>query len=74
MSHYPKILLKMNTYLSGFITYFDHVIHPAGGKSELQKNKRKSGKKSNTIQASPDSMNMRASLRADNGVRRNPAP
>jgi len=73
MSQYPKILTKMNTYLHCFLTYFENVINPAEGKSEL-KNKRRNSKASYAYPSSPDSLNIRASYRAQNSVRRNPAP
>jgi hypothetical protein len=64
----------MNTYLCNVIYYFENAIHPAGGKAELQKSKRTSGKSTFLGQASPDSSNIRAAVRANNNVRRNPAP
>jgi hypothetical protein len=64
----------MNTYLHSFITYFEQVIHPAGGKSEMIKSKRRSNKPSTSFSASPDCLNIRAAVRANNSVRRNPAP
>jgi hypothetical protein len=63
----------MNTYLHSFITYFETVIHPAAGKPELQKSQRRS-KSASSKQGSPDSLNIRATVRANNTVRRNPAP
>jgi hypothetical protein len=74
MSNYPKILTKMNTYLHSMMFFFENVIHPAGGQSEAQKSKRKSSKKNYSVQTSPDSLNIRATVRAQNSVRRNPAP
>ena len=74
MSNYPKILTKMNTYLHSVIFYFENVIHPAGGKTEMQKAKRKSGKSTFLRQASPESLHIRAAVRANNSVRQNPAP
>ncbi|HYO23145.1 MAG TPA: hypothetical protein VER36_12130 [Flavisolibacter sp.] len=65
----------MNTYLHSFKTYFDNVIHPAAGKSDAQKSKRKSSKTTSYFsQASPDCLNIRAAVRSQNNVRRNPAP
>ena len=64
----------MNTYLSNVLFYFENVIHPAGGKAEAQKRKRKPGKSNFTRQASPDSLNIRSVVKASNSVRRNPAP
>ena len=74
MSQYPKLLTRMNTYLHSFLTYFDHVIHPAGGKSDNTKPKRRTSKTAYALQASPDCLNIRAAVRANNSVRRNPAP
>ena len=74
VSNYPKILTKMNTYLHSMMFYFENVIHPAGGQSDVQKSKRKTSKKNYSTQVSPDSLNIRASVRAQNSVRRNPAP
>lgn len=73
MSYYPKMTFKMNGYLFNFFTYFDAVLHSASSKSDVQKSRRRSS--TSTIrQASPDSLNMRAAQRANNAVRRNPAP
>lgn len=73
-SYYPKILTKMNTYLHSMMFYIENVMHPAGGQPELQKGKRRTSKKSFARQASPDALNIRATVRAQNSVRRNPAP
>ena len=73
-SQYPKLLLKMNTYVTGFITYFEQTFHPAAGKNTNEKNKRKSSKTIYQTQASPDCLNIRASLRKQDNIRRNPAP
>lgn len=64
----------MNAYLHNFITYFEMVVHPAAGKNEVQKNKPRSSKQSAIIQASPDALHIRAAVRANNAVRKNPAP
>lgn len=64
----------MNTYFYSFKSYFETVIHPAAGKPEIPKNKRRSSKTSYLPQASPDCLNIRAAVRANNAVRRNPAP
>jgi len=63
----------MNTFLHSFLTYFD-VIDPAAGKSEAQKNKRRNSKTKSQFNASPDCLNIRASVRKQNNVRHNPAP
>ena len=64
----------MNTYLHSFMTYFEMVVHPAAGKSEMEQSKPKSSKTKTSIQASPDSLHIRAAVRANNAVRKNPAP
>ncbi|RYD75695.1 MAG: hypothetical protein EOP53_16020 [Sphingobacteriales bacterium] len=64
----------MNTYLHNVIFYIENVIHPAGGQPEIQKTKPKSSKKGFSTQVSPESLNIRATVKAQNGVRRNPAP
>ena len=74
MSNYPKLIFKMNGYLYNFFTYFETVIHPAAGKSDQRKSKRRSSKPANSVQTSPDSLNIRTTVRTQNPVRRNPAP
>ncbi len=64
----------MNSYFYSFRTYVEAVIHPAAGKTEIPKNKRRSSKTPALPQASPDCLNIRAAVRANNAVRRNPAP
>jgi hypothetical protein len=74
MSQYPKLLAKMNGCLHHILTYFEAVIHPAAGKDDVQKNKRRNSKPAYYSQVSPDSLHIRASLRTQNAARRNPAP
>jgi hypothetical protein len=64
----------MNNILYNFLTYFENVIHPAAGKIEAQKNKRRNSKASNQVPASPDCLHIRAAVRSNNSIRRNPAP
>ena len=64
----------MNAYLHNFFTYFVTVLHPAGGKDELRKMKSRNSKPSFSRQVSPESLNIRANVRTQNYVRRNPAP
>lgn len=71
---YPKLRTTMNVYLHNILSYFETVIHPAAGKDDLQKTKRRTGKPSYSTQVSPDCLNIRANVRVQNGVRRNPAP
>lgn len=73
-SQYPKILLKMNTYLHGFITYFESSLQPAAVKNDSKKTKKKRNYHDPQFGASPDCLNRRASARMQDTVRLNPAP
>lgn len=73
-SYYPKLKAKMNGYFSTFFSAMGTVIHPAAGKNELQKTKRQSSKQAYSHPASPDSLHIRAGLRTQNPLRKNPAP
>jgi hypothetical protein len=64
----------MNTCLHNIFTYFEMVLHPASGKDDLPKNKRRASKPAISRQVSPDCLNFRANVRTQNAVRRNPAP
>jgi hypothetical protein len=74
MSNYPKILLKMNTYLLSVITYFELVAHPAAGKSAAEKRKKRNTASTVFPKATPDSMNIRDLSKRQDSFRRNPAP
>ncbi len=74
MSNYSKILLKMNTYIHSVMTYFDKVVHPAGGKSSVDKRKKRSETGFVFPKATPDSMNIRDLYKREDSFRRNPAP
>lgn len=74
MSNYSKILLKMNTYIHSVMTYFEQVMHPAGGKSPADKRKKRSSASSVFPRATPDSMNIRELYKREDSFRRNPAP
>lgn len=74
MSHYPKLITAMNVCLHNILTYFETVIHPAAGKDDLQKGKQRASKPAYSRQVSPDCLNIRANVRTQNIVRRNPAP
>jgi hypothetical protein len=74
MSNYSKILLKMNTYLHNVYTYFEQVVHPAGGKSTADKRKKRNTASAIFPRATPDSMNIRDLYKRQDGFRRNPAP
>ena len=63
----------MNACLHNLLTYLDVVIHPAAGKDDLPKSKRRSSKPAYSRQVSPDCLNIRASVRTQN-AKRNPAP
>lgn len=69
--------MKMNTYLQSLFTYFENVLHPAGGVSDrnIDKKKRKVQRLYETnMPASPESFNMRAVAKKQDKIRRNPAP
>jgi len=69
----------MNICLRNLFVYFESVLHPAGGASERQAEKKK--RRTTTVnvsnyitQPSPDGFNMRAVAKKQDKVRRNPAP
>jgi hypothetical protein len=67
----------MNIYLRQLFSYFENVLHPAGGSSveSLEKKKRKNTKSNSTLQASPESWNLRGGVaKKQEKLRRNPAP
>jgi len=73
-SQYPKILVKMNTFLHQFVTYFETSLHPAAAKNDVKKTKQSSSKQTYQFGTSPDCLNRRASATKQDTVRRNPAP
>jgi hypothetical protein len=73
-SQYPKVFLKMNTYLNSLITYVEGSLHPAAVKSDPKKAKQRSSKSDRQFGTSPDCLNRRASARKQDTLRRNPAP
>lgn len=74
MSYAPKLYTDMNACLHTFLSYFEAVLPPPAGKHNVHKEKSRTGKSFYLSQASPDCLNLRASVRTQNGVRRNPAP
>ena len=68
----------MNICLRNLFVYFESVLHPAGGISDRQAEKKKrrtTVSVSNFMnQPSPDGYNMRAVAKKQDKVRRNPAP
>ena len=72
----PKFLMKMNFCFRHLKGYFDTVLHPASGwaDSKEEKRKRKSQKMAGSSQSSPDCINIRASAKKQDKLRRNPAP
>lgn len=73
-NHHPQNLLKMTTYIHHFFNYFENVLHPAAGKSVLEKKKRSTVNNIAPSRATPDSLNLRDMLKKQDGFRRNPAP
>lgn len=75
MSNYhPQNLLKMTTYIHHFLSYVEHVLHPAAGKSLLEKKRKTTGKTGIPPSATPDSLDLRSMLKKQDHFRRNPAP
>lgn len=74
MSNNPKNLFKMNAYLNQIINFFDNSMHPAAGKETVTKKKGRTSNLAFSLQASPDCLNMRSTVRKQDNVRRNPAP
>ena len=63
----------MNNLLHGFVTLFETVAHPAGGKMTMSK-KRKNSVATVNPKATPDSLNIRDLIKRQDSFRRNPAP
>lgn len=62
-------------YLRSLITYFENVLHPASGWSDSNSIKRKrTSKKNNSLQTSPECVNLRGVIKKQDKVRRSPAP
>lgn len=74
MSSAPELYTNLNAYLHAFLSYFEAVLPSSAGKNNVQQEKCRTGKPSRATQASPDCLHLRASVRTQNGVRRNPAP
>jgi hypothetical protein len=73
-NHHPKFLLKMNSCLHPVFNLFENVIHPAAGKAVAEKKKKRNSASKSLPKGTPDSLNIRALYKIENGVRRNPAP
>jgi len=62
-------------YLRSLFTYFENVLHPASGWSDGNSIKRKrTSKKINSLQTSPECVNLRGVIKKQDKVRRSPAP
>lgn len=63
-------------YLRNLLVYFENVLHPASGWSDGNSAKRKrTGKRSNSLQSSPECFNLRGGvIKKQDKVRRSPAP
>lgn len=63
-------------YLRNLFIYFENVLHPASGWSDGNAAKKKrTSKKNNSAQASPESYNLRGGvIKKQDKVRRSPAP
>lgn len=63
-------------YLRNIFVYFENVLHPASGWSDGNPaKKKKSGRKNNSLQTSPECFNLRGGVtKKQDKVRRSPAP
>jgi hypothetical protein len=63
-------------YLRSLFIYFENVLHPASGWSDGSSTKKKrTGRKNNNSQASPECFNLRGGVtKKQDKVRRSPAP
>ena len=70
------MITRMNNCIRNLLSYFESVIHPAGGSGELAPKPRKKNFKNNTsLLSSPESVNIRgAVMKKQDKLRRNPAP
>jgi hypothetical protein len=64
----------MTSYLRNLFYYFENVIHPAGGTDETGEKRKRRSKKSSDLQRSPDSSNIRGTIKKQDKARLNPAP
>jgi hypothetical protein len=64
----------MTSYLRNLFYYFENVIHPAGGNDESGEKRKRRSRKSNDLQSSPDSFNIRGVVKKQDKTRLNPAP
>jgi len=61
--------------LRNLFIYFENVLHPAGGWSENPMKKKRTGKKIDSRQNSPESFNLRGGvIKKQDKIRRSPAP
>lgn len=74
MSNYPKIRLKMNTYLQTVSALFVYALHPAAGKAVVEKKRKRASNHFVPPRATPDSLNIRDIIKKGDSFRRNPAP
>lgn len=61
--------------LRNLFIYFENVLHPASGWSENPMKKKRAGKKTGSLQNSPESFNLRGGVvKKQDKIRRSPAP
>lgn len=61
--------------LRNLFIYFENVLHPASGWSENPMKKKRTGKKTDSLQNSPESFNLRGGvMKKQDKIRRSPAP
>lgn len=62
-------------YLRNLFIYFENVLHPASGWSDVNATKRKRvSKENNSLQTSPECFNLRGVMKKQDKLRRSPAP
>ena len=66
----------MNAYLHNLLVYFENVLHPAGGSSDIDADKRKrKSRKPGSLQLSPESFNIRGGVaKKQEKLSSNPTP
>jgi len=61
--------------LRNLFTYFENVLHPAGGFSDNSLKRKRAGRKDFSLQSSPECFNIRGGLaKKQDKIRRSPAP
>jgi hypothetical protein len=64
----------MNTYLRSLFVYFENVLHPASGWSDVSEKRKRKSRSNSAITFTPEAYNVRGALKKQDKLRRNPAP